>query len=551
LINQQTISTIQAELNDLIEHHGWLDIPRTTISREGYAFATGNDEWVLHAPSGVKAIAFDFVEHPFLKWALQRYILHCVQYISSVEGYNSARRIRSCIFSKLKERQPIGNSNIDDIRDLLIVCMQDFIREAREDHVLWGAYRPVRWYVWCADNYPELGFCPQYANEIDGMSIPGNPKGEAVRSEDPDAGPLDRILEMPLLRRALEMDQSEDWAHLQEKAALALAIGFGRNPTNLVWLNEKDLSAEFEEIPGLEPFYTVKIPRIKKRLRHPRSDLKTEPLDKLLAKHLQNLITANQGLETIVETTEGDVTVERPLFFRRARTSNRGRASRERVYAPEVADIVLRMDSGQMTQLLRDFVARHNLISPITGELMWLNTRRLRYTLATGLVEEGISRRELAEILDHSDTQSVEVYFELKGQIVKHLDAAALPKLAGLIGFFKGRVVSGSDDAINGDRPEKYLHWFDENKPEDGLEIGVCGESEICNLDPPFSCYLCPKFQPYQEADHEHVLDQLINSRSERLEKYENSRLGLQLDDVIAAVSSAIKACRDKSEQNV
>ncbi|WP_228255415.1 hypothetical protein [Acinetobacter wuhouensis] len=69
-------------------------------------------------------------------------------------------------------------------------------------------------------------------------------------------------------------------------------------------------------------------------------------------------------------------------------------------------------------------------------------------------------------------------------------------------------------------------------------------ESSICHLDPPFSCYLCPKFQPYRHADHEYVLESLLNSRNERLEKYENARLGIQLDEVIFAVAQVAEACK-------
>ena len=39
------------------------------------------------------------------------------------------------------------------------------------------------------------------------------------------------------------------------------------------------------------------------------------------------------------------------------------------------------------------------------------------------------------------------------------------------------------------------------------------------------------------------MLESLLNSRNERLEKYENARLGIQLDEVIFAVAQVAKAC--------
>ena len=164
------------------------------------------------------------------------------------------------------------------------------------------------------------------------------------------------------------------------------------------------------------------------------------------------------------------------------------------------------------------------------------------------LTNTGISRSELARILDHTDTQHVQVYFELAGGIVEHLDKAAAKGFSKYLDFFRGKIIETADEAVNGELDNKHLSFIDEENPTDQTEIGVCGESKICHLDPPFSCYLCPKFQPYRHADHEHVLDCLLRSRAERIEKYTNSRLGVQLDDVIAAVAQVAKICEVRSE---
>ncbi len=112
---------------------------------------------------------------------------------------------------------------------------------------------------------------------------------------------------------------------------------------------------------------------------------------------------------------------------------------------------------------------------------------------------------------------------------------------------FKGKVIDDDTDAINGDREDKHLAFIDQTDPTDQTEVGVCGENSICHLDPPFSCYLCPKFQPYRHADHEHVLERLLVDRDTRLEKYENARLGIQLDQVIVAVAQVVGYMKGKS----
>jgi len=94
--------------------------------------------------------------------------------------------------------------------------------------------------------------------------------------------------------------------------------------------------------------------------------------------------------------------------------------------------------------------------------------------------------------------------------------------------FFKGNIIKDDSEAINGDRDDKHLNFVNESDPKDQIDIGVCGEGNICHLDPPFSCYMCAKFQPYDDANHEHVLD----------------RLGIQLDDVIMAVAQVVEMCK-------
>jgi hypothetical protein len=202
------------------------------------------------------------------------------------------------------------------------------------------------------------------------------------------------------------------------------------------------------------------------------------------------------------------------------------------------------MRNSEISQLIKDFVIRHEIVSPITGQLLHINTRRLRYTLATSLASEGISRKELARILDHTDTQHVQVYFDLAGTIVEHLDKATAKGFSKYLQLFKGKIIDEDTEATNGDRNDKHLSFVNELNPKEHIDIGICGERSICHLDPPFSCYICPKFQPYRHADHENVLECLLASRADRMEKYENARLGIQLDHVIVAVAQVAEQCK-------
>lgn len=520
---------------NLIEKHGWGNISLQIITREGYRVDTSTDIWHLPCLSkNHSTINFLNISEPYLRWTTKKYIQEKVQTTSSHAGYASFQDIYRIIFSQKNKNEFIWSNNVDEIKELLISLMEKAIAKAREKHCLWSLYRLVQWYIWCAENYPELGFCSAYALELDCMILPGNPKGEAVRMEESNKGPLHRSLELPLLIKALRDDVSQNFEHKQQKAAVAISIALGRNPANLTFLKETDLINLTSD--ATDACYIIKMPRIKKRQVHPRDDLLEEYLDPAFAKYIQDLIEANQAIKTTVHTNQGVFEINRPLFIK----TNGNKVA----IASGVFDDSFNMTASEISELLKSFVNRHNIVSPVTNKMLYLTTRRLRYTLATTLAAEGISKQELARILDHSDTQHVQVYFELAGNIVEHLDKAAAKGFAKYLQFFKGNIIENDNEAINGHRGDKHLAFINESDPTGQIDIGVCGENSICHLDPPFSCYICPKFQPYKDADHEHVLECLLASRDERVKKYETARLGVQLDNVIFAVAQVVQECK-------
>jgi len=522
----------EAILDKLIDDHGWLESPISIISREGKKIDSSGEKWALpYAIWKNTSLDFSKIENIKLRWALKSYIKDRLERISTHAGYSTYSHVYN-EFLKYESQFNI-TANDDDVKDKLISLVEMSISKARANHRLWALYRPIQWYIWAAENYPELGFCPAYSLELDGMTIPGNPKGEAIRMEDPEKGPLHRSLELPLLIKELKSDNSQELEHLQQKAALALSIAFGRNPANLTYLREEDLINLTPDAD--EDCFVIKMPRIKKRQLNPRDDSLDEYLEPQYAEYIIELIKKNSENTIQLEFNGWKIPNPRPLF-----TKKNGNKS---ALLSQDWESAYNMTSADITALIKAFVKRHNIISPITHDLLQISTRRLRYTLATGLAAEGISKRELARILDHSDTQHVLVYFEMASKIIEHLDKAAAKKFSRYLNFFKGKLIENDDDAINGDREDKHLAFINEDSPLDQQEIGVCGESSICHFDPPFSCYLCPKFQPYRHADHEHVLDCLLRSREERLEKYENARLGIQIDEVIVAVAQVLEMC--------
>ncbi|MBD2232517.1 site-specific integrase [Phormidium tenue] len=517
----------------------WPAIQNPIITREGYEIDTSTLSWSLPLPEEREYILkFDKVLETGLRWVLQRFIQTHLEQTSTSYGHNLFNNIHHKIL-RYQEKYDLGEETSKYLtKEKLISLFEMGILDARSKHRLWGMYGPSRWYIWSAENYPELGFCKLYAQQLQAITYGGQPKGEAVRTQDPEKGPIHPSLELPLLLKALRSDNSREFRHLQQKVVLALSLAFGRNPKNLTYIKEKDL---IDLTPDNDqPCWILRVPRIKKRQLHPRDDFQNEYLEPEFVEYLLDLIEANRTVSTELQPNNQIIFVEKPLLIN-------VKGNKAALYT-SLFDDAFNFTSEDIYDLLKEFVKRHQIISPLTDKLISISSRRLRYTLATNLAAEGISKRELAKVLDHSDTQNVGVYFEVSGRIVEHLDKAIAKEFASYLDLFKGKLISDPTKAANYQRQDKSLFFQSESNPSDQTEIGICGESKICHLDPPFSCYLCPKFQAYKQADHEKVLDLLLQDREHKLQKYEQKRLGIQLDQVIYAVSQVVELC--KGEKN-
>jgi integrase len=501
-----------------VVERSWFEV-KSLVTREGKKIDISGDKWLLPLVIlNSSWIDFGKVSNLQLRNALKHYVSDQLSRISTSAGLKIFNNVwRHVLRNWGKDTQQLT------VKYHLIELFEESINVLRSRHKLWMMYEPIRWYIWCSDNISDSAFSDAYAAELEAMVIPGGPRGEAVRMSDPDMGPL-------------QEDKSLDFKHLQQKAVMALSLAFGRNPANLTYLREGDLVKL--DPSNEDPCYLIRMPRIKKRFVNPRDDLLDEYLDVHFGKILEDLIEHNNSVSLCFKGRDFSSPDNRPLLIK-TRGNHVAMLSLD-------AENAFNMTSWDISRLISAFIKRHNIISPITGELMHASPRRLRYTLATGLVAGGISRRELARILDHTDTQHVDVYFDVAGKVIEHLDSAMAKGFSKYLNFFKGKLVDGDHDAVNGERDDKHLTFIDEKNPADQSAIGVCGESSVCHLDPPFSCYMCPKFQPYHDADHEHVLECLLVSREERLKKYENARLGIQLDEVIAAVAQVAKLCDEE-----
>lgn len=519
-------------LQTVILEHGYSHLPQEVIDSYGLRVDIRGDMWRLNT-GGKDSDGINIGRFPDgpLKYSVARYLIHKIQTASATEAVNTYFEIAG-LLEEAGALRALPRSDIAEFAERLSETTIQILSDLRSRQRLDRFYRLSRWYIWCTDQIPACGFESETALSLERLRIPGNIKGEAVRNRDGVEGPLSFDLEEPLVRKALLNDHSEIFEHVQQRVLVALCLAFGRNPLSFTRLREEDLFNFTADQPLAEDLWILRIPSVKKRSR-PREIFREEAVEPKLAEMIQDLIRRNRE----IATTFGGRELPRPLFMRERIAP--------RLVGTDSEDWGFHISSGQLGKMVGAWGERMALVSPNTGESLRLTPRRLRYTFACNMARQGVSKRVLAAMLDHTDTQHVHVYYDLFDELVPMLDHALAEKIGSVLGWFKGRVVNKHDEVVNEDRRDKHMFFIGEDSPKDQTEIGVCGEGALCHLDPPYSCYLCPKFQPYRHADHDHVLTKLLDERKDRLSRYENSRLGVQLDDVIYAVAEVVRVCEE------
>jgi integrase len=497
-------------------------LPNNVIDRAGLVVDTATNQWFINDPTGNFIIDWDLfhVKNQIISYALKRYILQRLKTVSPRESYNTWVSLRN--LSKIKVWDSLSRQkSVEEIALILPQILSKYLECLRAENLTYQFARIRAWYLWCVDQ--ELpGFDSEVMYDLMKIKIPGNTKGLAVMTDDSEQGPLTDN-EVNALRSALIKDKGP----LIERVCVWLCLSFGCNPANFILLRECDFNVKtFSDLNY--PFYELQIPRIKKRgLRHQRADFKVRKADDGLAKLLQELIDENKSINI-------PDNMPRPLLMRQAAHKIR--------LSTSISEYSYHFSVEEFTELVRRFAKRLNVISPRTLKPLKLNPRRLRYTFATSMVRQGASAAELADLLDHTDLQHVQVYYNARSTIVERLDAALAEKLAPLVARFSGEI-------IDHDNNSAHIRYQEKLEPRKIHGIGMCGADYLCKLYPPLSCYLCEKFQPFRQAPHNKVLEDLTKWREKRLNEFgDNDRIAQQLDEVIYQVAQVNIACSENKE---
>ncbi|MCB4438270.1 hypothetical protein LHL20_18725 [Alteromonas sp. McT4-15] len=391
----------------------------------------------------------------------------------------------------------------------------------------------LSWYDW---DYP--GIDKACADYLESLVLKGNVKGKAVKGACPFSGPLS----------SQEQGAVLDWlanAFTQksitlEQYAFVLALSFtGRRAVQLRSCRACDISAR-EDKKGRE--YTLNVPRVKQKGVGFRETFRAISIVPDLYLVLMNQCQKSQEyVERQLRTKlPQNIKQQIPIFIDRTRI--RGLRSVEDL-TNELSNRAdyLHMTASSALDELADVARRCTARSERTGEFIHLTSRRFRYTKATNLAKRGIQGVELAFALDQTDTQHVSVYTENTPETAAVIDKFMAPALAPLAQAFAGQLIDSERDALRANDPHSRV------KNNRSHNVGNCGTHAFC-ASGYRACYTCVNFQPWLDAPHEEVRDEVLAERERQQEIGISQSVIESSDRLLLAVEQVIQMCREVKE---
>lgn len=371
---------------------------------------------------------------------------------------------------------------------------------------------------WVALKLP--GMHPDCATYLAERKKPGNKKGEAVATRDPISGPFSE-LEFKALYSAVNAYYGRGEIPLWTVLLCRLLMACGGRISQYASLKIVDFDPNS---------LVLRLPQAKTREKH----LRVRFLEFDISPQTGRLLS-----EHIVQLRDRGYVDTSPIF---------------------PADLVLVRGEKQQLRSSADPFFGHcdpQLLSmrfritleeivPSTPRLDYaplpVAPQRFRYTFGTRMAEEGASKVVIANRLGHVDLQNVDVYFSASPRIVENIDKALDPLLAPLARAFQGQLVEDEASSTQkGALGSRIIDFRVSTNPVGGCS--QCGRG--CAFAKPVSCYTCFRFEPFLDAPHEKVLDQLLAER----DKGTDPRMAAINDESIRAVQEVIALCEQVRQQ--
>lgn len=386
-------------------------------------------------------------------------------------------------------------------------------------------------YKWHDLGYP--GISDDVVDLLKGWTLKGNIKGDAVKRLDPNEGPLTDN-ELTAFNEGVVRAFEQSQIKLDELALCLLISHTGRRPKQIAHVKVCDLDGTKANKKG-ELMFLIHIPRAKQRGEAFRNSFKTFAMTlelwTVLSTQRKNSIASVErvlGYE-LQETDRAAL----PLFPDLAAFGNVASVVELRSL---LATDHLHLPSAKVTAILKNVVTSAGIVSERTGQLLDVVATRFRYTKGTRAAREGFGLMVIAELLDHTDIQNVQVYTKNVPEHAQVLNKAMALQLAPYAQAFQGVLVDRETDAKRGDDLSSRIKFK-------GRSMATCGQYGFCGANAPIPCYTCNHFQPWLEGPHEEVLADLLAER-ERVQQITcDETMAAVNDRSIYAVINVIQRC--------
>jgi integrase len=358
---------------------------------------------------------------------------------------------------------------------------------------------------------------------------PGNTKGAAVRTRDPEHGPFTDA-EFQAIFKALGAAYHERSIPLWANLLARLFASSGGRPSQYAALKISDYKPAIRlgsAVPA-----KLALPQVKNGLADARNEFLefdlSEQTAKLFSEHIDHLMTVN-GATRSSPVFPADLL--RP-FSREGSTRLQDDPFQNHPTGAGLS-LAIRRELGAIAP-----VSERTGYSPIS-----LSPRRFRYTFGTRLAEERASKAVIADRLGHTDLQNVDVYFEASPCIVDNIDRAMGSALAPISLAFTGRTIADEQQStFRGAAGTRIIDFRVAATP-----IGNCAKGSGCALVKPVGCYTCHRFEPWLDGPHDEVLQLLLRER----EQSDDERIASVNDDAITAVREVIGECQQARQQRL
>lgn len=504
------------------------NLPVTTPARiqakaKGYSFSLTDDRWELDKNKTVNVgqVASRLSEPA--KTGFRQVMAFYASELSSAHSQNVAGYLHHMLIT----------TGTGEISEVALINYRAILSPKDEYYLGTIAGFLRRWHLL---GYP--GVSKDVIRLLNGWTLKGNRKGDAVKRKDPEEGPLTDN-ELQAFNEGAVQAFERNLIALPELAMCLVTSNTGRRPVQISHLRIIDILCG--KNTKEEPFYILNVPRGKQGNGF-RASFKpfamTEDLWTILS--AQSKLAIRQVESCLgFELQEAD-RQQLPLFpdIDAVKSVSSPRELRELLKTDK-----LHIAAAEVSDVLQFVADAADIHSERTGEILNLNARRFRYTTGTRAAREGFGELVIAELLDHSDTQNAGIYIKNIPEHVKRLDEAVGFQLAPYAQAFSGVLVDSEKNARRGNDPTSRI------RTEEGEGVGTCGEYGFCGANVPIPCYTCMHFQPWLEAPHADMYRHLLDERARLANLTGDLQVASNLDRTILAIAQVIRLCDQRRQE--